>query len=176
VQYIRLAIKKHNRTVSIPTNVQDRLHRYYRTIIQSQQKQGRQVSLSEVAAQSQVLIDEVHDTLMAGLPIASLHQSRTADSENNELPIDQVDSDWQTPVSETEKGEDRAIIKDVLSNLTHREAMILKMRYGIDMGQEYGYREIADQLNLSRERVRQIELEVIRRIALNDDRLEQLAQ
>jgi DNA-directed RNA polymerase sigma subunit (sigma70/sigma32) len=38
------------------------------------------------------------------------------------------------------------------------------MRYGIDMPQEYGYREIADQLDLSRERVRQIELELVRKL------------
>ena len=50
----------------------------------------------------------------------------------------------------------RAIVKDMLDSLTSREAAVLRMRYGFDMP-DHTLKEVGEQLNAARERVRQIE-------------------
>jgi RNA polymerase primary sigma factor len=57
----------------------------------------------------------------------------------------------------------RAIVKDMLDSLTPREAAVLRMRYGFDMS-DHTLKEVGEQLNASRERVRQIEAMAISKL------------
>ena len=158
-QYIRLAIKKQTRTVSIPTNVQDDMVRTHRALAQAQQQQGRRVSVSELARLSDQPYEVTEQLMSLTLPVHSLDDSLSDDSDVSGLDL--LDSDLERPESEHDKTTHQGLVQDLLTRLTTREQQILTMRYGIGMGAEYGYREIADQLNLSRERVRQLEKQAL---------------
>lgn len=162
-QFIRLALKKHSRTVSIPTNVQDRLLRYHRAAAQTQQQLKRKVTNGEIAQLAQASVDDVRTVLPLGLPVASLDE-KTSDSESSSTAVDFLESDAVTPEEAASREQQKRLVKRILQKLPARECLIMRMRFGIDMSQSYGYREIADQLNLSRERVRQIELETLSRL------------
>lgn len=164
-QFIRLAIKKQTRTVSVPTNVQDRLSRYRRAVVQSQQRTGRRTRHDEVAELADTDVEDLVSTLALGMPIRSLNEP-LGDEEGDQTSQDLLAASTESPEVLTEETERKEQVRAILDSLSHRERIILEMRYGIDMPQAYGYREIADQLKLSRERVRQIEAETLSRLAL----------
>lgn len=55
-------------------------------------------------------------------------------------------------------------IQEELEHLTEREAMVLRLRFGLVDGQAYTLRDVGDKLNLTRERVRQISIEAISKL------------
>ena len=54
--------------------------------------------------------------------------------------------------------------KEVLDNLTEREAKVLKMRFGIDMATDHTLEEVGRQFDVTRERIRQIEAKALRKL------------
>ncbi|MGB3863888.1 MAG: sigma factor-like helix-turn-helix DNA-binding protein, partial [Candidatus Aminicenantaceae bacterium] len=58
----------------------------------------------------------------------------------------------------------RENIEEALKNHTHREALILKMRFGLGDGNEHTLEEVGQQFNVTRERIRQIEEKALRKL------------
>ena len=58
----------------------------------------------------------------------------------------------------------RDVVKDILDSLTPREAKVLRMRFGLDGREVQTLQEIGSMMSLSRERVRQIEAEALRKL------------
>ncbi len=67
----------------------------------------------------------------------------------------------------TEKSQE--YIRDILSELSAREAEILRMRFGIDRNSNSTLEEIAQQLGVTRERIRQIEARALKKLRLRYD-------
>jgi RNA polymerase primary sigma factor len=55
-------------------------------------------------------------------------------------------------------------MEEILSTLTPREAYILRLRFGLQDGYSYTLKEVGEKLGLTRERIRQIESEALRRL------------
>ncbi|NUN22357.1 MAG: sigma-70 family RNA polymerase sigma factor, partial [Candidatus Jettenia caeni] len=68
------------------------------------------------------------------------------------------------PEDELEETYEREAVKRLLEVIDEREAMVIKMRYGLADGKPKTLEEIGKILNISRERVRQIEKETIRKL------------
>jgi RNA polymerase sigma factor (sigma-70 family) len=62
------------------------------------------------------------------------------------------------------------VIKALLDGLTPKEARVIRMRFGIDMGCEYTLKEIALRHDVTQERIRQIEAKALRKLKLNPER------
>ena len=58
----------------------------------------------------------------------------------------------------------RELVRELLAGLTAREATIVHMRFGIDLASDHTLEEIGRQLDVTRERIRQIEAKVLRRL------------
>ena len=58
----------------------------------------------------------------------------------------------------------REATREVLDNLTEREAKVLKMRFGIDMPSDHTLEEVGKQFDVTRERIRQIEAKALRKL------------
>ena len=58
----------------------------------------------------------------------------------------------------------REQIEDILASLTPREEKVVRMRYGIGEPTQYSLEEIGNRFNLTRERIRQIELKALRKL------------
>jgi RNA polymerase primary sigma factor len=58
----------------------------------------------------------------------------------------------------------RAAVGEILDGLTPREAQVMRMRYGIDMSSDRTLEEVGRQLDLTRERIRQIETKAMRKL------------
>lgn len=154
VQFIRLAIKKDGRLVRIPTNVQEEVSKAKRHIVQTQQREGTAISHRLLASNEELDSQRLHDYLALMQPVYSLNEARGDEGDLEHLDFLEGEED---PEQDAVVQGDKQFVASVLHQLPSRERMILAMRYGIGHGKEYGYREIAEQLHLSRERVRQIE-------------------
>lgn len=163
IQFIRLAIKKTGRLVYVPNNVQDQVLRTKQLILKSQQQAGRSVKTFELAKKMDLSTQEINELISYGMPTFSLNEPIGDDSQD--IFQDGVESNAPTPEQKLEQQRTRKHIQQLLKAVTPRQAMVLKMRYGINMPRTYGYQEIATQLNLSRERVRQIENETLKKLA-----------
>ncbi|MBU6391516.1 MAG: sigma-70 family RNA polymerase sigma factor, partial [Planctomycetes bacterium] len=69
-----------------------------------------------------------------------------------------------SPEDELEETYEREAMEHLLEVIDKREAMVIKMRYGLENGEIKTLEEIGKLLNISRERVRQIENETIRKL------------
>jgi RNA polymerase primary sigma factor len=58
----------------------------------------------------------------------------------------------------------RAVIDEMLDDLTPREAKVLRMRFGIDMSSDHTLEEVGRQFDVTRERIRQIEAKALRKL------------
>jgi len=91
--------------------------------------------------------------------------SQTISIENSWTISDIIeDSSQHQPHDLLEQKVEQETMKELLSYLDEREAKIIRMRYGLDNGEPMTLKEIGERVNLSRERVRQIENEALKRL------------
>ncbi len=96
----------------------------------------------------------------------SLYEPIGTDREGNEIQlfdiIETSDDDAQAKI--TLKDDIKVLYEKVSSELSSRERLVLKMRYGLYNGEEYTQREIAEQLGISRSYVSRIEKSAIEKL------------
>jgi RNA polymerase sigma factor (sigma-70 family) len=86
------------------------------------------------------------------------------DEDMPELPCTPLEGECVDPIEEVYKKDVARLIKEALDGVTPRQEKVLRLRFGIGMEQDYTLEEIGVVLNLSRERIRQIEGKAIRDI------------
>lgn len=96
----------------------------------------------------------------------SLYEPIGTDREGNEIQLfDVIESDEEdTPSKVALKDDIKTLYEKVSSELSPRERLVLKMRYGLYEGEEYTQREIARQLGISRSYVSRIEKSAIEKL------------
>ena len=158
-QFIRLALKNQASLIRKPTNVVDDLKRFQRQVVAVQQRYGKTLSAALISRELNMPETRVRHYLEIGLTPLSLDVPLTEDSSNHWS--DTLEDPNPTTEEAGERIEASEQVRRSLDVLDRRERVIVAMRYGIGHGHEYGYREISDQLGVSRERVRQIEKEAL---------------
>lgn len=78
----------------------------------------------------------------------------------NEIPISSNEATYEV----SESNELHNVINSILSTIPERESTIIKMRFGIDYPHEYTLAEISSHFNRTRERIRQLETNTLRRL------------
>ena len=98
-----------------------------------------------------------------------LHQAYYVNGYKNdyqfpELPCPPQNTDYVCPEEELYRKEVSAFVKEILDVLTRRESKVLRYRFGIDLDNDFMLEEIANMFDLTRERIRQIEVKAIRKL------------
>jgi RNA polymerase sigma factor (sigma-70 family) len=86
------------------------------------------------------------------------------DDEFPELPCPPQPTEYECPEEELYRKEVSAFVKEILDVLTPRESKVLRYRFGIDLGSDFMLEEIGNMYELSKERIRQIEMKAIRKL------------
>lgn len=86
------------------------------------------------------------------------------DEDLPELPVDELEDVVVDPFTELHRKEVAAVLNAMLDTLGPREAKILRLRYGLDMGSERTLDEVGSYYGVSKERVRQIEAKALRKM------------
>lgn len=162
-QSILQALAEQSRIVRLPLNRVGSLNKISKTFSELEQKYEREPSPDEMAQFLDISLDEVMDTIK----ISGRHVSMDApfsNGEENSLLDVLIDEGEVTPDNELINDSLRREVQRALSTLTHREADVVTLYFGLNGIQPLTLEEIGEKFNLTRERVRQIKEKAIRRL------------
>jgi RNA polymerase primary sigma factor len=161
-QAITRALSQKSRTIKVPINKLELARVASRTQIALEKRLGRKPTLKEVAKAVGAPAKRVDDSLKSIPQLESLDAKATDDgSPRWEL---RPDENAKSPFKMTMDRDMREKIQKALEVLPSRQRLILRMRYGIGFSSQYNLEEIGKVLNLTRERVRQLEADSLRRL------------
>ena len=162
-QAVTRAVADHARTVRLPAHVVDALYRLRRAENALSIELGRDATEEEIVERLGVKPEEARRLREVSQPISSINAKINADegSEVGELLPDERSGDDYARV---EVGQwERALVEAVRS-LPEREARIIEMRHGLDGSETLTLREVSEELGISQERARQVEIKALRTI------------
>jgi RNA polymerase primary sigma factor len=135
----------------------------YKTAQHLEQTTGRRPSSREIAERLGVSPVRVRWLIKVSRRPLSL-QKRVGEDEDSELGEFIEDQDSPAPIEEATEALMAEEVERMLSTLTARQARILRMRFGLRGERPHTLKEVAARFGLTRERIRQIEREALRRL------------
>jgi RNA polymerase primary sigma factor len=162
-QAITRSIADQARTIRIPVHMIETINKINRVSRQMLQEMGREPSPEELGERLEMPEDKVRKVLkIAKEPISM--ETPIGDDEDSHLGDFIEDTTMTSPVDAATAEGLREATREVLANLTPREAKVLRMRFGIDMNTDHTLEEVGKQFDVTRERIRQIEAKALRKL------------
>ena len=155
-QSILQAVNEKARKIRLPLNQSSKTQKVFRAWSKLMQNKERAPSVAELAEETGFRPDEVEKCLETYKMCQSLDAPVQEDSQT---PMSALMADQnQAAPDEKVAGEEsrRTEIREMLKSLSPRQATVISMYYGIDRKHPVSLSEIADQVGVSRERIRQI--------------------
>ncbi len=162
-QSILQALAEQSRIVRLPLNRVGSLNKISKTFSALEQKFEREPSPDELAEVLEVTTSEVVDTMKISGRHVSMDAPFVQGEENSLLDVLENDGE-ETPDNELMNDSLRREVQRALSTLTHREADVIKLYFGLNGEHSMTLEEIGEKFVLTRERVRQIKEKAIRRL------------
>lgn len=162
-QSILQAVAEQSRIVRLPLNKIGSISKVNRTFAKLEQEFEREPSSAEVADSLEMVYDDVNEIVKAGSKTLSLDLPFGQDDENTMRDII-PNADAPSPDKKLIRESLSYEVERALCTLPAREAKILRLYFGIGVEQPFSLEEIADELNITRERVRQIKGKALKRI------------
>lgn len=162
-QAVTRALANHGRTIRIPAHLGGRISKLYQIAQELEQKLGRQPSPEEIAEHMDVAADRVRWMLRTSRQPVHLERP-VGDESDAELGDFIEDIEAPAPAESVAQNMLTEEIGEILDQLTPREARILRLRYGLQDGESRTLKEVGEMFGLSRERIRQLEKEALRKL------------
>ena len=162
-QGITRAIADQARTIRIPVHVVETLNKIMRARRELGQQLNREPNIEELAKRVELSIERVSEILQMSQEPVSLETPIGEDAENELGDLIQ-DVTAPAPADVAAQSSMREQVDRVLSNLQDRERRVLELRFGLFDGRPRTLEEIGGELNLTRERIRQIERKALGRL------------
>jgi len=162
-QSINRAIADHGRTIRIPVHKKEMMSKIGKIKRRYQQDYAREPTVSEYARHLHLGIEETREILsLMQEPISTATPMDDDESTCIEDIIE--DQNSLSPARALRQTRLRLAIEKILATLQPREAEIIRMRFGLDGGHQRTLEEVGQEFNITRERVRQIEAKVMRKL------------
>jgi RNA polymerase primary sigma factor len=166
-QSVQRAVANHARTIRVPVHVVERQQKLGRAARRLEVELGREATKDELAEATGLPMQHIDEALGAAHASVSLNQTVGADDEG-ELGDLFADREAADPFDEAEESLRRQGVRKALDALPERERRILELRFGFE-GEPWTLEAIGHELDLTRERVRQLESQALARLsALRD--------
>ena len=162
-QTITRAIADQGRTIRVPVHMSDRIRRLYRRAQEIEQERGVRPTAEELGEEMGLETRKVQWMMRVSWQPLSLERP-VGEDEDSELSNFIEDEFTPTPSDTTYQELLRDHIEEALATLNPREVRILRMRFGLQNGQSYTLEEVGKKFGLTRERIRQIEGQALRRL------------
>jgi RNA polymerase primary sigma factor len=162
-QAVTRALANHGRTIRIPAHLGGRISKLYQVAQELEQEYGRQPTAEEIAEYMELPADRVRWMLRTSRQPVHLERP-VGDESDAELGDFIEDVDMPQPAETVAQNMLSEEISEILDQLTPREARILRLRYGLQDGESRTLKEVGEMFGLSRERIRQLEKEALRKL------------
>lgn len=154
-QAITRAIAQQARTIRLPIHITEKLNKIKKVQRELTQQFGRSPTPAEIANALELEPAQIREYLtMARHPISL--DIRVGDNHDTELQ-DLLEDETESPEIYTTQELLRADLDNLLAELTPQQREVITLRFGLKDGRELSLAKVGEQLNLSRERVRQLE-------------------
>lgn len=158
-QFIAREVMDNGRSVRIPVHLHEKWHRMHKVHRQLTIRLSRSPTREELAAELEVSIEQLaklHETFQS---IDSLDRPINSDSDDPLINFidEQIDTPaYETPIESVDRRLLRDTIEQALAGLTQNQQTVIRLRLGLD-GDPMTLEQIGQILNLTRERIRQLE-------------------
>jgi RNA polymerase nonessential primary-like sigma factor len=161
-QGITRAIATSSRTIRLPVHITEKLNKIKKAQRKIAQEKGRTPTLEDLAIELDMTPTQVREVLLRVPRSVSLETKvgKDKDTELGEL----LETDGVTPEEMLMRESLQRDLQHLLADLTSRERDVILMRFGLADGHPYSLAEIGRALDLSRERVRQIESKALQKL------------
>lgn len=154
-QAITRAIAQQARAIRLPIHITEKLNKIKKVQRELSQKLGRNATPAEIGKELELEPAQIREYLsMARQPVSL--DVRVGDNQDTELS-ELLEDEGQTPVNYTTQESLRQDLEDLMAELTPQQREVLALRFGLEDGNELSLAKVGQRLNLSRERVRQLE-------------------
>lgn len=162
-QAITRAIADQARTIRIPVHMVETINKLIRVSRQLLQEYGREPQPEEIAEVMGISEDKVREIIKIAQEPVSL-ETPIGEEEDSHLGDFIPDDDAPAPAEAAAFTLLKEQLMSVLSTLTPREEMVLKLRFGLEDGRARTLEEVGKEFKVTRERIRQIEAKALRKL------------
>ncbi len=162
-QAITRAIADQARTIRVPVHMVETINKVNKVIREHLQENGEYPTVEELGKLTGKTPEKIEEILAASKETVSLESPISGDEESTMGDFIH-DESLERPEESAMKMLLREQIDQVLDTLSPREAMVLKMRYGLLDGKTKTLEEVGQFFNVTRERIRQIEVKALRKL------------
>ena len=162
-QAITRAIADQARTIRIPVHMVETINKVKKTNSQLLHKNGRDPTAEEIAEVLDMPVDKVREIMRVSQEPVSL-ETPIGEEEDSHLGDFIPDDEALAPADAASMLLLKEQLEEVLGTLTEREAMVLKLRFGLEDGHPRTLEEVGKTFDVTRERIRQIEAKALRKL------------
>ncbi|WP_460194864.1 RNA polymerase sigma factor, RpoD/SigA family [Thermosynechococcus sp. FA-CM-4201] len=161
-QAITRAIAEKGRTIRLPIHITEKLNKIKKAQRQLSQRLGRAATINELAAELELTPAQVREYLERARQPLSL-DVRVGDNQDTELG-ELLEDPSISPEEFAAQSSLRSDLERLMADLTPQQRHVLSLRFGLENGQPLTLAKVGELLNISRERVRQIEREALSKL------------
>jgi RNA polymerase nonessential primary-like sigma factor len=161
-QGITRAIATQSRTIRLPVHITEKLNKLKKAQRKLAQLKGRTPTVEDLAIELETTPDQIRE-LMMRVPRSVSLETKVGKDKDTELG-DLLETEDLSPEEIMMRESLQVELQDMLAELTTREQDVIRMRFGLQDGQPHSLAEIGKFLDLSRERVRQIESKALQKL------------
>jgi RNA polymerase primary sigma factor len=163
-QSMTRAIACQSRTIRLPVHLSERLTAIRKVSLDLAHKLGAMPNRREIAEAMDMPIDELDALLRQALTTSSLDAPVNGEEGRSFLGDLIADNSHAEPLDQVERGIHQEQLGRWLTYLTDQERQVLELRFGLEGEERHTLAEIGRMLDVSRERVRQVELKALRKL------------
>ncbi len=162
-QAVARALADKARTIRMPVHVVEKLNKIVRTERTLRAKLGREPSADEIGLELDLLAAEV-DQIRRSAQIPISLEKPVGDEDESEFGHFLTDQTMPLPDEVADETMRNEALRSILGTLSHRERRVLELRYGLDGEQPRTLDEVGRTFNVTRERIRQIENQSLKKL------------
>lgn len=161
-QGITRAIATQSRTIRLPVHITEKLNKIKKAQRKISQEKGHTATIEDIAAELDMTPPQVRE-LLVRVPRSVSLETKVGKDKDTELG-DLLETEDISPEETMMREALHRDLQALLTDLTTRERDVIQMRFGLNDGRTYSLAEIGRALDLSRERVRQIEAKALQKL------------
>lgn len=165
-QAITRCLADQSRVIRLPVHLIEQLGKIKKLTNEYLQEHGREPDITYLAKKLDLTVEKVSNLIRSAKEPHSLENQISEDGESTFADFLE-DVNMLTPEQKLEKEQLRLCLEEALQTLTPREAKVLRMRFGIGLGTDHTLEEIGNQFDVTRERIRQIEVKALQKLKVS---------